>query len=373
MSMKKLGAPLAVLAATALALTGCASNTPTTQAPAAPGASNAPAAGGALSGTLTGAGASSQEQAMTAWINGYKAKESGVTVQYNSVGSGTGRTNFLAGQVGFAGSDAALKAEEYEKSKAICGPQGAFNIPAYISPIAIAYNLKDVKDLKLDADTAAKILKGDIKTWNDPAIAALNAGVTLPATKITVVHRSDKSGTTENFTDWLSQAASTVWTDKAGQEWPIQGQESANGTSGVVKLIQSTDGAIGYADDSAVGTLGKAQVKVGDKFVGPTADGAAKAVELSQPVGGQAANDMAVKLDRKPTDATAYPIVLVTYEIFCNQYKDAAQANLVKAFGKYMVSAEGQKAAQASALNAPLSAKMSADATAAIEKITAGS
>lgn len=371
MSMKKLGAPLAVLAATALALSGCASNNPV---PATTGAAsgNATAAGG-LTGSLSGAGSSAQEQAMTAWIAGYKAVQPNVTVQYNSVGSGSGRKNFLAGQVAFAGSDAALKTEEWEQSKQLCGPQGAFNIPAYVSPLAIAYNLKDVKDLKLDADTVAKIFKGQITTWNDPAIAALNAGVALPATKITVVHRSDDSGTTENLTDYLSQAAPTVWTDAKAQKWPVAGQESAQGTSGVVKLVQSTDGAIGYADESAVGTLGTVKVKVGDSFVGPTAEGAAKAVELSKPVGGQAANDMAVKLDRKPTDASAYPIVLVAYEIFCNQYKDANTANLVKSFGKYLVSAEGQKAAQAAAKNAPLSSKVSADATAAIDKITVGS
>lgn len=370
MSMKKLSAPLAVLAASALALTGCASNNPT-----APGtATGAPAASGAgLTGQLSGAGSSAQEQAMTAWIAGYKAVQPGVTVQYNSVGSGSGRKNFLAGQVGFAGSDAALKAEEYEQSKAMCGPQGAFNVPAYVSPLAIAYNLAGVKDLKLDPDTAAKIFKGQLTTWNDPAIAALNPGVTLPATKITVVHRSDDSGTTENFTDYLAQAAPTVWTDKKAQKWPVAGQESAQGTSGVIKLVQSTDGAIGYADESAVGTLGTVKVKVGDAFVGPTAEGAARAVELSEPVGGQAANDMAVTLDRTPTDATAYPIVLVAYEIFCNQYKDAATAELVKSFGKYVVSPEGQRAAQAAAKNAPLSAKLSADATAAIDKITVAS
>lgn len=371
MSMKTLGAPLAVLAASALALSGCASNTPAaTSAPASAGAS---AAGAALTGSLSGAGSSAQEQAMTAWIAGYKTVQPNVTVQYNSVGSGSGRKNFLAGQVGFAGSDAALKTDEWEQSKALCGPQGAFNVPAYVSPLAMAYNLGAVKSLKLDPDTAAKIFKGQITTWNDPAIAALNAGVTLPATKITVVHRSDDSGTTENFTDYLSQAAPTVWTDAKAQKWPIAGQESAQGTSGVIKLVQSTDGAIGYADESAVGALGTVQVKVGDAYVGPSAEGAAKAVELSKPVGGQAANDMAVKLDRKPTDASAYPIVLVTYEIFCNQYKDANTAALAKSFGTYLVSAEGQKAAQAAAKNAPLSSKVSADATAAIDKITVAS
>lgn len=367
MSMKKLATPLALFTASALALTGCASNNPTSGAPAASGAA------GALSGSISGAGASSQEQAMTAWSTGFKAVQSGVTVQYNSVGSGSGRKNFLAGQVAFAGSDAALKTDEYEASKALCGPQGAFSIPAYVSPIAIAYNLKDVKGLKLDADTAAKIFKGTITSWNDPAIAALNAGVTLPATKITVVHRSDDSGTTENFTDYLAQAASTVWTDAKAQKWPIAGQESAQGTSGVVKLITATDGAVGYADESAVGALGTAQVKVGDAYVGPSAAGAAKAVELSKPVGGQAANDMAVKLDRKPTDSSAYPIVLVSYHIFCTTYKDAATATMVKAFGKYVVSDAGQKAAAAAAKNAPLSAKLSADAAAAIDKITAAS
>ncbi|MEA5155158.1 phosphate ABC transporter substrate-binding protein PstS [Raineyella sp.] len=364
MKISRVGASVAAATALVLGLSACSTS-------AQPGASASKTAGD-LTGTLSGGGSSAQESAVTAWIDGFKKAQPGVTVQYNPVGSGSGRTGFLNGQYLFAGSDAALKSDEWEKSKAICGTDGAFSVPAYISPIAVAYNLPSVKqNIQMDAATIAKIFAGRITTWNDPAIADQNPGVALPNTKITVVHRADDSGTTQNFTDYLSQAAPDAWPDKAAQTWPAKytGQESAQQTTGVVSLAQSTEGAIVYADASAIGSLGTVAVKVGDSYVKYSPEAAARTVAAAKKVGGQAPQDMAVKIDRTSKDATAYPIVLLSYHIYCTTYKDQATADRVKAFGTYALSAEGQQAAADAAGSAPLSGDTEKEALAAIASI----
>lgn len=361
-------AALAVIAAGALALTACGSDnvtgtTPGTQA----------ATGPKVTGTLTGIGASSTGAAMDAWKAGFAAANPGATVQYSPDGSGAGRKAIIDGSAQFAGSDAYLKDDELASSKAKCGPEGAINIPVYISPIAVAFNIPNVKELKLDAPTVAKIFRGEIATWNDPAIAALNPDVQLPDLKVTPVNRSDDSGTTTNFTDYLAAAAPEVWTDKASGVWPasLKG-ENAKGTSGVVKTVTDTPGAVTYADDSAVsGKLGTAHIKVGSEFVKISSEAAAKAVEAGKPVEGRAANDVAIKLDRKTAASGAYPVVLVSYHIVCSTYDTKETADLVKAFESYVVSDEGQKTAADAAKSAPLSKALQEKARTAIESIKA--
>lgn len=309
---------------------------------------------------------------MDAWKAGFESANSGAKIQYSPEGSGAGRKALIAGAVQFAGSDAYLKDEELAAAMDKCGPDGAINIPWYISPIAVAFNVDGVKGLKLDAATIAKIFRGDIKNWNDPAIAAANPDAKLPDLAITPVHRSDNSGTTENFTDYLAAAASTVWTDAKSGDWPASlPGENAKGTSGVVKTVTETAGAITYADDSAVtDVLGKVELKVGESYVPVTAGAAAKAVDAATVVEGRGANDLSLKLDRATTAAGAYPAVLVSYGVFCASYPDAATAGLVKAFGTFVLSDDGQKQSADAAKSAPLSAALAAKARAAIESIS---
>jgi phosphate transport system substrate-binding protein len=324
-----------------------------------------------LTGTLTGIGSSAQASAVDAWKAGFVAANSSVNVQYSPDGSGAGRTAFLAGSAQFAGSDAYLSAAELTSSQTQCGPGGAIDIPVYISPIAVAFNVPNVTKLNLDAATVAKIFRGAIANWNDPAIASQNSGVTLPNLKITPVHRSDDSGTTQNFTEYLAAASSSVWTDKGAQAWPASlAGENAKGTSGVVKAVTDTPGAVTYADDSAVsGKLGTAQIKVGSSYVAVSSDAAAKAVELSPAAPSRPANDVAIALDRTTTAAGVYPVVLVSYHIVCTSYKDQASVDLVKAWETYVVSSAGQKAAAASAKSAPLTQALTDKAMAAINAI----
>jgi phosphate transport system substrate-binding protein len=366
----RFGRAAAVLSIAALALTACGSDNPT----ASQGGAGTTPAGSGVSGTLSGAGASSQDSAMQAWMAGFTALNSGATVQYSPDGSGAGRDAFLAGGVQFAGSDAHLDDEEFAKAKEICGPGGAMDIPAYVSPIAIAFNLEGVKDINMDAETIAKVFRGEITQWNDEAIASQNEGAELPGTAITVVHRSDESGTTENFVEYLSAAAPKVWTDEVSGDWPAKlGGENAQGTSGVVSTTTSTNGAITYADASAIGELGTVKVKVGDEYVAYSPEAAAKAVEVAGKVAGRGDLDMSLELKRDTTESGAYPVVLVSYHIYCSSYKDQATADLVKAFGNYVISEEGQKDAQESAGNAPISETLREQAKTAIDSIKVAS
>jgi len=357
------------LAASSLALTACGGSSGGNDA-----GSGGPGTGStSLSGNLDGAGSTAQQAAMQAWQSGFQDANSDVTVNYDPVGSGGGREQFLQGGVQFAGSDAALTSDELTQSQSVCaGGTGAIDLPVYVSPIAVAFNVNGVTDLQLDADTIAKIFDGKITKWDDPAIAAQNSGAKLPSTSITPVHRSDDSGTTQNFTDYLSKA-STSWTYPPAQTWPVKGGEGAEGTSGVIQAIKSGDGTIGYADESQVGDLGVVAVKVGSSFAKPTAEAAAKVAEESSPTPGRPAGDLSIDVKRDTTTDGAYPIILISYQVVCTEYEKAADAALVKAFETYVVSADGQSAAAQAAGSAPLSDALRQKVTASIALIKAGS
>jgi phosphate transport system substrate-binding protein len=321
-----------------------------------------------LSGTLNGAGATSQEAAMGAWQKGFQTQNPDVTVNYDAVGSGGGVEQFLSGGVEFAGSDAYLTDDQVSQAQDQCGGP-AYEFPVYVSPIAIIYNLKGVDELNLTPSTLASIFAGKITTWDDPAIAADNPGASLPSDPIAPVHRSDESGTTFNFTDYLSQVAGDVWTYGAVETWPIKSGEAADGTSGVVAAVTQGAGTIGYADASQAGDLGKANVKVGSEFVGPSQEAAAKILDESKPVSGREEGDLALDLNRTTEASGTYPIVLVSYHIVCSTYGDQSTVDLVKGFESYVVSEEGQSAASTTAGSAPITSAIRDKATAAIDKI----
>jgi phosphate transport system substrate-binding protein len=329
--------------------------------------------GPTLSGTLNGAGSSAQEAAQAAWQSGFQQAHSGVTVNYDPVGSGGGREQFLAGGVLFAGSDSYLADDELASSKKACNGAEAFDAPAYVSPIALVYNLDGVKDLKLSGTTIAGIFSGKITTWNDKAIAADNAGAKLPSTAITPVHRSDDSGTQDNFTQYLSKVAPQAWTSEPDGVWPLKSGEGANGTSGVIESVTNGAGSIGFADESQAGDLSVAQVKVGSSYVAPSAQTAAKVVDVSPRVKGRPAGDIAIDVDRTTTEAGAYPIVLVSYVIACPTYEDKPKADLVKSYLTYVVSPQGQQAAAKAAGSSPLSSTLSSEATKQVSTIKAAS
>ncbi len=369
MKLNRIGTTAAVAVMASLALAACGDDNPTGAATTAAAAG----AGGSLSGTLKGSGASSQESAMTAWIAGYQGVQPDVTVQYDSVGSGAGRENLIAGAVDFAGSDAALDEEERQAVTETCGPDGAMNIPVYISPVAVPFNIEGVDELNLSPDTLAQIFDLKITNWNDPAIAADNPDADLPDLKITAVNRSDESGTTENFMEYLSAAAPDSWSYEADKAWPVSGGEAAAQTTGVIEVVGSTNGAIGYADASAVGSLSAAKIGVGDEFVAFSPEAAAKVVDASELSPSDVNGDLAIDLARDTTESGAYPIVLVSYHIVCHTYADQETADLVKDFLGYVVSEEGQQASAEAAGSAPISADLRSKAESSLELVGAGS
>jgi phosphate transport system substrate-binding protein len=315
--------------------------------------------GGGASGTIAGAGSSAQQAAQEAWIAQFSNDNSGATISYDPIGSGGGRDQFIAGgQTAFAGSDSPFDSDELPKATQRCQGEGGdlIQIPNYLSAIAIIYNLPDVQDLQLSPDTTAKIFRGEITKWNDPAIAADNPGASLPDTDITPVHRSDESGTTANFTDYLHEAAGNVWTDEPDSTWPLKGGESAAQTSGVVQAVTAGEGTIGYADESQAADLGVAKVKVGNTFVAPSAEGATNDFDQSQkdPALSQGQNVFAYTVQRTPTDPSAYPVLLVSYLMGCTKYSDTSTTDLVKAYFEYVVSDGGQQLAAQQAGSAPI-------------------
>ena len=330
---------------------------------------------GGVSGEIAGAGSTAQEAAQEAWTAEFVNRNSGATISYDPVGSGGGREQFIAGGVAYAGSDAALEEEEGELKNAMqrCEPGEVIEVPVYVSPIAIVYNLEGVAELNLDAETVARIFNQEITAWNDPAIAKLNPGVELPDTRITPVNRSDESGTTENFTDYLSKVEPGIWNYEVSGDWPVKGGEAAQGTSGVVEAVSAGDGAIGYADASQAGELGVAKIKVGDGYAEPTPEAAAKILDESPEAKALAQGQymFPFELDRKTESQGVYPIVLVSYMLACTRYDSASEAAVVKAYLEYAISPEGQKVAAENAGSAPLTDALTKKIEPAVKAIEA--
>ncbi|MBB4934182.1 phosphate transport system substrate-binding protein [Lipingzhangella halophila] len=325
-------------------------------------------------GTLDAAGASSQENAMATWIAAYTGECEDTTVNYDAVGSGAGRTQFIDSGVTFAGSDAALDEGETEQATERCGDSEVVNIPAYIAPIAIAFNIEGVDSLNLTPEVIGDIFNQEITEWSDDAIADLNPDADLPDSEIVPVNRSDESGTTENFAAYLSEAAGDSWPHEVSGDWPIEPAEAGQGSSGVVSAIEEGEGTIGYVEASHIGELGTVAVGTGDdEFVEFSPEAAAAIVDASETREENTENDLAIDLNYTDAGSDAYPIVLVTYEIACMEYENQEDADLVKSFLNYVTSEEGQQAAADEAGSAPITEETRGNIQNTLDQITAAS
>ena len=335
---KSVGAPRQIAAAAtavaALTLTACGSdNNVTAPSTGASGAGTASADCGGKN-ALTAEGSTAQQNAIAEFNRVWGQVCSGKNLSYNPTGSGAGRDQFIAKQVDFAGSDSALKDDQVQKAADRCGGNPAWNLPLVFGPVALAYNLEGVDKLVVNGDVLARIFSGQIKKWNDPAIAALNSGAALPDADIKPIYRSDSSGTTDNFQKYLGAAAPQSWTKGAGSEFQGGAGEGAQKSAGVVQAVQATPGAIGYVEKGFATQAGVpyAQIDSGAGAVELTDDAAKKAIDSAKFKGD--GNDLTLDLNSLygTKEAGAYPLVLATYEIVCSKGYDADTAAAVKSF-----------------------------------------
>ncbi|MGW8066519.1 phosphate ABC transporter substrate-binding protein PstS [Streptomyces ziwulingensis] len=293
-------------------------------------------------GQLQASGSSAQKNAIDAWVKQYTAACKDVQINYRPDGSGAGITAFTQGQTAFAGSDSALKPEEIEASKKVCTDGQGIDLPMVGGPIAIGFNVPGVDTLVLDASTLAKIFDSKISNWNDPAIAELNPDAKLPDLKIQAFHRSDESGTTDNFTKYLQAAAPDDWKYEPAKAWAAKGGQSAPQSSGVAQQVKQTSGAISYFELS----YAKDGIKTVDikteaaEPVEANVENATAAIGAAKVVG--TGKDLALELDYTPSADGAYPLVLVTYEIVCDKGNKADSLPATKSFLNYVASEEGQ-------------------------------
>ncbi len=306
--------------------------------------SSAPSSGGATgatfdaagfkcaTGDLRSSGSTAQGKAISAWITAYNAKCGAKVNAYGGGGSGKGITDFTKNQTDFGGSDSALKDEQKGPAKDRCKGSDAVDLPLVTGPIAIAFKLNGVKDLTLTPKILAGIFDSKITTWDDAAIKAANPGATLPSTPIQSFHRSEDSGTTENFTKYLK--ATSDWSYDTGKGWVAQGGTGAQGSDGVANGIAGAEGSIGYVEwgFATAANLSIAKIDNGGGAVELTADSAGKAVMAAKVVG--TGKDLSLKLDYATKEAGAYPVILVTYEVVCSA-GNGDKAALLKSFLGY--------------------------------------
>jgi phosphate transport system substrate-binding protein len=354
--MRTRGTSTAIVAgALALALIGAACSKSSGS-----GSSSSASSGGGTG--VTGAGSTFAQPVYDQWIQDFQGVQSGAQINYQGIGSGGGVQQFTAKTVDFGGTDAPLQSSEESAL-----PAPAIEIPTMLGGVSVAYNVSGVQSgLKLDGTTVADIFLGKITTWNDPAIKALNPGVTLPGTTISTVHRSDESGTTFVFTSWLSTESadwkSQVGADKAVQ-WPVG--QGGDGSDGVAAAISQTDGSIGYvAYDYAVkSNLGSAAVKAPDgAYVAPS-------VQSIGLAGG------GLKLPITPDTNIlnsnvkgAYPLSSTTYMLIYKAQTDQAKGQTLVDFAYWGLTKGSSSVTQ---LNyAPLPAKVSQQALAELATVT---
>jgi phosphate transport system substrate-binding protein len=272
-------------------------------------------------------------------------KGQGITENYQSVGSGAGVSQFTAGTVDFAGSDPALKDEEISALK----KGKPLEAPFALGAITVSYNLPDVKTgLKLDGKTIADIYLGKVKKWNDPEIAQQNSGAKLPSTNITVVHRSDSSGTTKGFTDFLSRY-SPEWKSKVGVDkevkWPTG--TGGKGNEGVAAAVKQTEGAIGYVEQAYALQNGFTFADVKNKagqYIAPTLESTSAAGD-----GIDVPSDLRINVIDSP-NPKAYPITsqtfAITYDDPCKAGLNKTKAEGLKKFLSFLVGDQGQTTIQ---------------------------
>jgi phosphate transport system substrate-binding protein len=320
----------------AVALAACSSSSSSSSSTST-SSSGAPASSStSLSGTLNGSGSSFQTVFQQSAIQAFRQVDPGITVNYGSGGSGKGRTDLASGVVNFAGSDSPIPSTDLPSFNG----KKVLYFPVVIGPITMSYNLPGVSSLKLSPTVIANIFQGKITKWNDPAITALNSGVSLPSTPVTLAVRSDSSGTTANFSLFLMTAVPSVWTlgSSSTIKWPAAARAGA-GNGGVAQIVKTTPGAIGYVDYADAKATGLSFASVENSsgaFVDPaptSASASAAGVTVAPNLTFHAVWG---------TGAGAYPITYQSWILVYAVQPNANDAAMLKAYIGYLLGAGQQ-------------------------------
>jgi phosphate transport system substrate-binding protein len=325
------------LAVVALALAACSSSSSSsTSSASSTGSASASSSSAQLSGTLNGSGSTFQTVYQQTAIQSFRSIQPGMTVNYGSGGSGKGRTDLASGVTNYAGSDSPIPSSETANFKG----KTVLYFPVFLGPITVSYNLSGVSNLKLDATTLADIFGGKITSWNNPAIAALNPGVSLPSTPITTAVRSDSSGTTQNFSLYLQKAAGSAWTlgSSSTIKWPSSAR-AGNGNPGVAQIIKSTAGAIGYVDYATAKASGLSYASIKNSsgnYIAPSTQSASVAGD---------GITVASNLTFAAVDSSqpqAYPITYQSWVLVYETQPNANDTAMLKAYIGYLIGAGQQ-------------------------------
>jgi phosphate transport system substrate-binding protein len=356
------------LAVCAVALAACSSSSSSSSSSTSAGTSSSSTASASssanLSGTLNGSGSTFQTVFQQSAIAAFRSVDSGITVNYGAGGSGKGRTDLASGVVNFAGSDSPIPAADVPLFKG----KTVLYFPVIIGPITMAYNLSGVSNLKLSPTVIANIFQGKITKWNDPAIASLNSGVSLPSTPITIAVRSDSSGTTQNFTLFLKDAVPSVWTlgSSSTIKWPSTARAGA-GNPGVAQIVKSTAGAIGYVDYATAKAAGLSFASVQNKsgaYIAPSPTSASAAADSAT-----VATNLTFAAAWAP-GATAYPITYQSWDLVYAKQPNANDVALLKAWIGYLLSPTGGQSLLGGLGYAPLPSSLDQMAVAQLSQIT---
>jgi phosphate transport system substrate-binding protein len=344
-----------------LSLAACGSSGSSSSSPSSSSSSSS-GGSGSLSGTLNGSGSTLQLTFQQSAIQAFKSVQPNMTVNYGAGGSGKGRTDLASGTVNYAGSDSPIPSKETANFKG----KTVLYFPDVIAPVTVSYNLPGVTKLQLSAPVIASIFQAKITKWNNSAIAADNPGVKLPSTPVTVARRSDSSGTTQNFSQFLVDASGDGWTlgSSSTINWPATSQ-GGNGNSGVAQIIKSTPGAIGYVDYSDAKASGLTFASIKNKagnYVAPSVSSAAAA-----------ASQATVKPDLTfsaiwASGASSYPITAQSWVLVYQTQPNTNDVKMLQAWVGYLVGA-GQKLLPSLGF-AALPASIDQKATAQLSKIS---
>ncbi|MDJ0356415.1 substrate-binding domain-containing protein [Paenarthrobacter sp. PH39-S1] len=309
-------------------------------------ACSATAEPGSVRGALTAVGAGTGQRAMDGWRDGWVKENKRVSLAFSPDGADVGKKALFSGTAYFAVTDAPLTTGDISDSKAFCGPQGAFAVPTAIIPIAVAYNLGNVKDLHLDAESLAGIFSGDITNWRDARIVAQNPHISIPDRKIVPIHADEPSALTAAFTAYLNKNDAGDLSRSPGDTLPDDtAGRRVDKLSDLPQALDDTAGSIGFTDRASIGTrFSTAQLKFGSSYGKMTDD----ALDASVAAGQLSATAGGVSISLGDTDQ-AYALGAINYQVFCHQYQPEALATLVQSWAKYVLSDSGQRAAANSA------------------------